>query len=47
MINLGRGEIVIELSILDADFADLPEVKSKQLIKERIISRRAAARTSN
>ena len=43
MINSGREEIVIELSMsFDADFADLFEVKSKQLIKERIISRRVS-----
>jgi glycogen debranching enzyme len=43
VINSGREEIVIELSMnFDADFADLFEVKSKQLIKERIISRRVS-----
>ena len=48
VINSGREEIVIELSMtFDADFADLFEVKNKQLIKERIISAALAARTSN
>jgi glycogen debranching enzyme len=41
VINSGRAEIVIGLSmIFDADFADLFEVKSKQLIKKGIISHR-------
>lgn len=41
VINSGREEIVIELSMtFDADFADLFEVKNKQLIKKGTISRR-------
>jgi glycogen debranching enzyme len=41
VINSGREEIVIELSLtFDADFADLFEVKNKQLIKKGTISRR-------
>jgi glycogen debranching enzyme len=40
VINSGREEIVIELSMtFDADFADLFEVKNKQLIKQGVISR--------
>ena len=41
VINCGREDIVIELSMtFDADFADLFEVKNKQLIKKGTISRR-------
>ena len=41
MINSGREEIVVELSMtFDADFADLFEVKDKQLTKRGTISRR-------
>ena len=41
VINSGREEIAIELSItFDADFADLFEVKDKQLTKKGTISRR-------
>jgi glycogen debranching enzyme len=41
VLNSGREEIVIELSMaFDADFADLFEVKNKQLIKKGTISRR-------
>ena len=41
VINSGREEIVIELSLtFDADFADLFEVKNKQLIKKGAIFRR-------
>ena len=41
VLNSGREEIVIELSMaFDADFADLFEVKNKQLIKTGTISRR-------
>jgi glycogen debranching enzyme len=40
VINSGREEIVIELSMtFDSDFADLFEVKNKQLIKKGVISR--------
>ncbi len=40
VINSGREEIVIELSMtFDADFADLFEVKNKQLIKQGVVSR--------
>jgi glycogen debranching enzyme len=40
VINSGREEIVIELSMtFDSDFADLFEVKNKQLIKRGVISR--------
>jgi glycogen debranching enzyme len=43
VINSGCEEIVIELSMtFDADFADLFEVKNKQLIKKGIISRRVS-----
>ena len=41
VINSGREEIAIELSItFDADFADLFELKDKQLTKKGTISRR-------
>ena len=41
VLNSGREEIVIELSMaFDADFADLFEVKNKQLVKKGTISRR-------
>jgi glycogen debranching enzyme len=41
VINSGREEIVIELSMtFDADFADLFEVKNKQLIKKGTVTRR-------
>ena len=40
VINSGREEIVIELSMtFDADFADLFEIKNKQLIKKGAIAR--------
>jgi glycogen debranching enzyme len=41
VINSGREEIVVELSMtFDADFADLFEVKDRQLTKRGTISRR-------
>ena len=41
VVNSGREELVIELSMtFDADFADLFEVKNKQLIKKGTTSRR-------
>ncbi len=44
VINSGREEIAVELSItFDADFADLFEVKDKQLTKKGTISRRVGS----
>ena len=41
VVNSGREELVVELSMtFDADFADLFEVKNKQLIKKGTTSRR-------
>ena len=41
VVNSGREELLIELSMtFDADFADLFEVKNKQLIKKGTTSRR-------
>ena len=46
VLNSGREEIVIELSMaFDADFADLFEVKNKQLIKTGTISRRVSGQS--
>ena len=47
VVNSGREELVIELSMtFDADFADLFEVKNKQLIKKGTTSRRVRGRAS-